>query len=167
MYGRGTSEEIVGRAIQGRRGDVVVATKFRNPMAKGPNRGGTSRRWVMQACEDSLRRLGTDYIDLYQVHRPDHQTDVEETMSALSDLVHQGKVRLLGTSSWNNGIDSAFSRSGRLMVSVASPPESLRGIRSSGMRFPPLLVRCSRRSRRGGDAGGEPGELVVGRPEPQ
>jgi aryl-alcohol dehydrogenase-like predicted oxidoreductase len=102
VYSGGVSEEIVGQALKGRRDDVVLATKFFMPMDQhDPNRGGGSRRWVVRAVEDSLRRLGTDYIDLYQVHRPSPHTDVEETLGALSDLVHQGKVRYLGSSSYS------------------------------------------------------------------
>ncbi|MCZ2830043.1 aldo/keto reductase [Modestobacter sp. VKM Ac-2986] len=100
MYSHGESEEIVGKALQGRRDDVVLATKFHLPMGEDPNRRGNSRRWVMTAVEDSLRRLQTDHIDLYQVHRPDPVTDVEETLSALTDLVRSGKVRAIGTSSF-------------------------------------------------------------------
>jgi aryl-alcohol dehydrogenase-like predicted oxidoreductase len=98
MYSKGESEQIVGKAIAGRRDEFVVATKFLNPMGSNPNQQGSSRRWIIQACEDSLRRLGTDYIDLYQIHRPDPLTDIDETLGALSDLVHQGKVRYLGSS---------------------------------------------------------------------
>lgn len=97
-YSRGESEEIVGRALKGRRDDVVLATKLRLPMGDDPNRQGASRRWIMTAVEDSLRRLQTDHIDLYQVHRPDPDTDVEETLGALSDLVRSGKVRAIGSS---------------------------------------------------------------------
>jgi aryl-alcohol dehydrogenase-like predicted oxidoreductase len=101
VYGAGESEEIVGKALAGgRRDDVVLATKFHNAMGEDPNRRGNSRRWIMRAAEDSLRRLNTDWIDLYQVHRPDPSTDVEETLSALSDLVHQGKVRYIGSSTF-------------------------------------------------------------------
>src|ERR1044071_6164253 len=100
VYGAGESEMIVGKALAGRRDDVVLATKFHNAMGDDPNRRGNSRRWIMRAVEDSLRRLQTDWIDLYQVHRPDPGTDVEETLSALSDLVHQGKVRYLGSSTF-------------------------------------------------------------------
>jgi aryl-alcohol dehydrogenase-like predicted oxidoreductase len=78
----------------------VIATKFHAPMGDDPNMAGNSRRWIMRACEDSLRRLGTDYIDLYQVHRPEPDTDIDETLGALSDLVHQGKVRYLGSSTF-------------------------------------------------------------------
>jgi len=98
VYSAGESEEIVGKAIAGRRDDVVLATKFANPMGEDPNRRGASRRWIITAVERSLRRLGTDYIDLYQYHRPDTETDMEETLSALSDLVRGGKVRTIGTS---------------------------------------------------------------------
>jgi aryl-alcohol dehydrogenase-like predicted oxidoreductase len=101
VYGQGESEEIVGKALGGgRRDDVILATKFHNAMGEDPNRRGNSRRWIMRAVEASLRRLGTDWIDLYQVHRPDPHTDVEETLSALSDLVQQGKVRYIGGSTF-------------------------------------------------------------------
>jgi aryl-alcohol dehydrogenase-like predicted oxidoreductase len=101
VYGAGESEEIVGKALAGgRRDDVVLATKFHNPMGEDPNRRGNSRRWIMRAVEDSLRRLNTDWIDLYQVHRPEQGTDIEETLSALTDLVQQGKVRYIGSSTF-------------------------------------------------------------------
>jgi aryl-alcohol dehydrogenase-like predicted oxidoreductase len=108
VYSGGVSEEIVGDALQGRRDDIVLATKFFMPMNWSatmshndqPNRSGGSRRWIIQEVENSLRRLKTDYIDLYQVHRPSPTTDVEETLGALTDLVHQGKVRYIGTSSY-------------------------------------------------------------------
>jgi aryl-alcohol dehydrogenase-like predicted oxidoreductase len=98
VYSSGESEEIVGKAVKDRRDDVVLATKFANPVGDAPNRRGASRRWIITAVEDSLRRLQTDWIDLYQYHRPDTETDIEETLSALSDLVHSGKVRAIGTS---------------------------------------------------------------------
>ena len=100
MYSRGESEEIVGQALRGRRDDVVLATKFFNPMGDDPNQRGASRRWIITEVENSLRRLQTDHIDLYQVHRPDPSADVEETLSALSDLVHSGKVRAIGSSTF-------------------------------------------------------------------
>jgi aryl-alcohol dehydrogenase-like predicted oxidoreductase len=100
VYSAGESEEIVGKALKGRRDDVVLATKFFNPMGEDPNRRGGSRRWIMQAVEESLRRLQTDWIDLYQIHRPPPGTDIEETLGALSDLVHQGKIRYLGSSTF-------------------------------------------------------------------
>ena len=94
----GESEEVVGKALKGRRDSVVLATKFSRPMGDDPNQQGASRRWIMTAVENSLRRLQTDYIDLYQIHRPDPDTDIEETLSALSDLIHSGKVRAIGSS---------------------------------------------------------------------
>jgi aryl-alcohol dehydrogenase-like predicted oxidoreductase len=99
-YSQGESEVIVGKALRGRRDDVVLATKFHLPMGADPNRRGNSRRWVMTAVEDSLRRLQTDHIDLYQAHRPDPAVDVEETLSALTDLVRSGKVRAIGSSTF-------------------------------------------------------------------
>jgi aryl-alcohol dehydrogenase-like predicted oxidoreductase len=100
-YSRGESEEIVGKALAGgRRDGVVLATKFFGPMGDDPNRRGVSRRWIVQEVENSLRRLRTDRIDLYQVHHPDPACDVEETLGALTDLVRAGKVRYLGTSTF-------------------------------------------------------------------
>jgi aryl-alcohol dehydrogenase-like predicted oxidoreductase len=101
VYSAGGSEEIVGKALKGRRGDVVLATKFFMPMAERPNKSGGSRRWIIQEVENSLRRLDTDYIDLYQVHRPSPIMAVEETLGALTDLVHQGKIRYIGSSSYS------------------------------------------------------------------
>jgi aryl-alcohol dehydrogenase-like predicted oxidoreductase len=101
VYSAGESEEIVGKALEGRRDDVVLATKFFMPMGNDPNCHGGSRRWIVQAVEASLRRLGTDWIDLYQVHRPAPDTDVDETLGALTDLVQQGKVRYIGSSSYS------------------------------------------------------------------
>jgi len=103
VYSSGESEEIVGKALKGRRDDVVLATKFFMPMGEDPNRRGGSRRWIVKAVEDSLRRLDTDWIDLYQVHRPDPAVDVDETLGALTDLVRQGKVRYIGSSSYSGG----------------------------------------------------------------
>ena len=101
VYARGESEEIVGKALAGgRRDDIVLATKFHGAMGDDPNQQGSSRRWIIREVEDSLRRLGTDWIDLYQVHRPRTDTDIEETLGALSDLVRQGKVRYIGSSTF-------------------------------------------------------------------
>jgi aryl-alcohol dehydrogenase-like predicted oxidoreductase len=101
VYSRGESEEIVAKALAGgRRDDVVLATKFHGVMGDDPNHKGNSRLWIMRAVEDSLRRLNTDHIDLYQVHRPEDDTDVEDTLSALTDLVRQGKVRYIGSSTF-------------------------------------------------------------------
>jgi aryl-alcohol dehydrogenase-like predicted oxidoreductase len=101
VYARGESEEIVGKALTGgRRDNVVLATKFHGSMGDDPNEAGNSRRWILRAVEASLRRLKTDWIDLYQVHRWDPWTDHEETLGALSDLVAQGKVRYIGSSTY-------------------------------------------------------------------
>jgi aryl-alcohol dehydrogenase-like predicted oxidoreductase len=101
IYGpRGLSEEYLGAALQGRRHEAIVATKFVGPMGEGPLWGGASRRYIFQAVEASLRRLGSDYIDLYQVHFPDARTPIEETMRALDDVVRQGKARYIGCSNF-------------------------------------------------------------------
>lgn len=94
----GDSEEVVGRALKGRRDTVVLATKVGRPMGTDPNQQGGSRRWIMTAVEQSLRRLQTDHIDLYQIQRPDPETHIEETLSALTDLIRSGKVRAIGSS---------------------------------------------------------------------
>lgn len=137
VYDDGVSEEILGRALRGVRDDVVVATKFHNPMGADPNQRGNSRRWIMRAVDDSLRRLGTDWIDLYQVHRPDPATDVDETLGALSDLVHQGKVRAIGTSTFpaEQLVEAQWvaERRGRERFATEQPPYSVlaRGIEAS------------------------------------
>ncbi|MFE0461888.1 aldo/keto reductase [Kitasatospora sp. NPDC058965] len=100
MYSAGESEVIVGKALKGRRDEVVLATKVHFPMGEGRNRGGNSRRWILTAVEESLRRLDTDWIDLYQVHRPDHTTDIEETLSVMGDLVRAGTIRSFGISTF-------------------------------------------------------------------
>ena len=100
VYSAGESEQIVGKALAGRRDSVVLATKVHGPMGSDPNQQGNSRRWIIQECENSLRRLGTDYIDLYQIHRPDPHIDVDETLGALTDLIRQGKVRYIGSSTF-------------------------------------------------------------------
>ena len=99
-YSHGESEEIVGKALKGRRDKIVLATKVHGPMGEDPNQQGNSRRWIMQAVEASLRRLQTDHIDLYQIHRPSPETDIEETLSALTDLMRAGKVRAIGSSTF-------------------------------------------------------------------
>ena len=99
-YSMGVSEEIVGRAIKGRRDEVVLATKFYGPMGDDVNMQGGARRWVTRAVEHSLRRLDTDHIDLYQMHRPDPRTDFGDTLAALTDLVRAGKIRMIGTSTF-------------------------------------------------------------------
>jgi aryl-alcohol dehydrogenase-like predicted oxidoreductase len=103
VYSAGESEDILGKALRGRRDDVVLATKFWGPMGDDLNRRGVSRRWIIAEVENSLRRLGTDWIDLYQMHRPDPETDIDETLGALTNLVQQGKVRYIGSSSFSAG----------------------------------------------------------------
>jgi aryl-alcohol dehydrogenase-like predicted oxidoreductase len=100
VYSAGESEEIVGKALKGRRDEVVLATKVHGRMGPGPNTSGNSRRWILRACEASLRRLQTDHIDLYQIHRPAPGTDIDETLAALSDLIHAGKIRYAGSSTF-------------------------------------------------------------------
>ncbi len=100
VYTSGESERVVGLAIKDRRDEVVLATKFGLPMGDHPNQSGGSPRWIKRAVEDSLRRLDTDYIDLYQLHRPDYRTDIAETLAALSDLVREGKIRAIGSSTF-------------------------------------------------------------------
>ncbi|MEK8107196.1 aldo/keto reductase [Micromonospora sp. M12] len=102
VYSAGESEEIVGKALAGgRRDDVFLATKFHGQVGDNPQHRGNSRRWIFQAVENSLRRLRTDWIDLYQAHRPEPDTDFDETLGALSDLVRQGKIRYIGTSTFD------------------------------------------------------------------
>jgi aryl-alcohol dehydrogenase-like predicted oxidoreductase len=144
MYSAGESEQIVGAALQGRRDDVVLATKVHFPMGEGPGRSGNSRRWIVRAVEDSLRRLQTDWIDVYQIHRPDESTDIEETLSVLSDLVHQGKIRAFGCSTFpaHHIVDAhaVAERRGLLRFRTEQPPYSLlaRGIEES------VLPLCQR-----------------------
>ncbi|MEU7985936.1 aldo/keto reductase [Streptosporangium canum] len=137
MYSAGESEEIVGKALRGRRDDIVLATKVHFRMGEGPNRSGNSRRWIVKEVEESLKRLQTDWIDLYQVHRPDHTTDIEETLSTLTDLVHQGKIRAFGCSTFPaEEIVEAHhvaERRGLMRFRTEQPPYSLlaRGIETS------------------------------------
>jgi aryl-alcohol dehydrogenase (NADP+) len=100
VYNGGKSEEVTGRAIGNQRHDWVLATKLANKMGEGPNRGGLSRKWVMQAAEESLKRLGTDYIDIYYLHIEDHSTPLAETVRAMGDLLRQGKIRYFGVSNY-------------------------------------------------------------------
>jgi len=130
----GDSEDVVGKALKGRRDDVVLATKFGRPAGQDPNQQGASRRWIVTAVENSLRRLQTDYIDLYQLHRPDPGTGIEETLSALTDLIRGGKVRAIGASQTPaSGIVEAqwaAERRGLERFSTEQPPYSIlsRGI---------------------------------------
>jgi aryl-alcohol dehydrogenase-like predicted oxidoreductase len=134
VYSAGESEEIVGKALVGRREEVVLATKFHAPMGQDRNMTGNSRRWIVRECENSLRRLKTDYIDLYQVHRPDPSCDVDETLAALSDLIHQGKIRYAGSSTFpaHEIVEAQWvaERRGRERFVCEQPPYSIlvRGI---------------------------------------
>ena len=134
VYSAGESEEIVGKALANRRDQVVLATKVHAPMGSDPNQTGNSRRWIVKECDNSLRRLRTDYIDLYQIHRPDPSCDVDETLAALSDLIHQGKIRYAGSSTFPaHGIVAAqwvSERRGRERFVCEQPPYSIlvRGI---------------------------------------
>jgi aryl-alcohol dehydrogenase-like predicted oxidoreductase len=140
----GETEEIVGKALTGRRDQVVLATKVHFQMGEGPNRSGNSRRWIVAEVEESLRRLRTDWIDLYQIHRPDPATDIEETLSALTDLVHAGKIRAFGCSTFPAeeivGAYHVAERRGLLRFRTEQPPYSLlaRGIEAS------VLPACQR-----------------------
>jgi aryl-alcohol dehydrogenase-like predicted oxidoreductase len=144
VYSGGESETIVGKALAGRRDDVLLATKFHGPMGQDPNQYGNSRRWIVREVENSLRRLATDHIDLYQVHRPEFGTDIDDTLSALSDLVHQGKVRYLGSSTFPAEaiVEAQWTaeRRGHERFRVEQPPYSIfvRGIEAS------VLPTCER-----------------------
>jgi aryl-alcohol dehydrogenase-like predicted oxidoreductase len=129
VYSEGVSEKIVGRALRGRRDDVVLATKVFGQMGPDPNHHGLSRRWIMHEVEASLRRLGTDHIDLYQVHRPDPDTAIEETLEALTDLIRQGKVRYAGSSTFPGWLlaeaHHAAERAGLARFATEQPPYSI------------------------------------------
>ncbi|MEW5654773.1 aldo/keto reductase [Streptomyces cinereoruber] len=135
VYSAGESETIVGKALAGgRRENVVLATKFHGSLGDDPNERGNSRRWIVREVENSLRRLGTEWIDLYQVHRPEPETDFDETLGALTDLVRQGKIRYIGTSTFEPSaiVEGQWTaeRRGRERVVAEQPPYSLlaRGI---------------------------------------
>jgi aryl-alcohol dehydrogenase-like predicted oxidoreductase len=144
VYSRGVAEEIVGEALKGRRDDVVLATKVHGSMGDDPNMAGNSRRWIVREVENSLRRLRTDYIDLYQIHRPEPDTDIDETLSALSDLVHAGKVRAIGSSTFpaEQIVEAQWvaERRGYVRFRSEQPPYSMivRGIETS------VLPTCAR-----------------------
>jgi aryl-alcohol dehydrogenase-like predicted oxidoreductase len=145
VYSGGESEEIVAKALAGgRRDTVILATKFHAPMGADPNMAGNSRRWIMRAVEDSLRRLRTDWIDLYQVHRPDPNCDIDDTLGALSDLVHQGKVRTIGSSTFPGDLiveaQWTAERWNRQRFECEQPPYSIlaRGIEAE------VLPTCQR-----------------------
>ncbi|HET9077109.1 MAG TPA: aldo/keto reductase [Acidimicrobiales bacterium] len=144
VYSAGESETIVAKAIQGRRDRLVIATKVHGSMGDDPNMGGNSRRWIIEECENSLRRLGTDYIDLYQIHRPDPHIDIDETLGALTDLVRQGKVRYLGSSTFppSEIVEAQWvaQRRGRERFVCEQPPYSMlvRGVEAE------VLPTCQR-----------------------
>jgi len=129
VYSAGESEEIVGKALKGRRDDVVLATKVHFPFGDEPNHRGNSRRWIVTEVENSLRRLQTDWIDLYQIHRPQEDTDIDETLGVLSDLVHQGKIRYFGHSSFTASqiVEAQWTseRRGRERFRCEQPPYSM------------------------------------------
>jgi aryl-alcohol dehydrogenase-like predicted oxidoreductase len=135
VYSRGESEEIVGKALAGgRRENVVLATKVHGTMGDDPNEFGNSRRWIIREVENSLRRLKTDWIDLYQIHRPEPDTDIDETLGALTDLVRAGKVRYIGSSTFpaSQVVEAQWvaQRRGRERFVCEQPPYSImvRGI---------------------------------------
>jgi len=134
VYSRGESEEIVGKALAGRRDTVVLATKVHGRMGDDPNQYGNSRRWILQEVDNSLRRLRTDWIDLYQIHRPEPDTDIDETLGALTDLVRAGKIRYFGSSTFpaHEIVEAQWvaQRRGRERFVCEQPPYSIlvRGI---------------------------------------
>ena len=143
VYSAGESEEIVGKALaQVKREKIVLATKVHGAMGRDPNAQGNSRRWIIAECENSLRRLGTDYIDLYQIHRPSPDTDIDETLGALTDLVRSGKVRYIGSSTFpaDDIVEAQWvaERRGRERFVTEQPPYSIlvRGIEAD------VLPRC-------------------------
>jgi aryl-alcohol dehydrogenase-like predicted oxidoreductase len=144
VYSQGESEEIVAKALAGRRDEVVLATKFHGTMGEGLNRSGNSRRWIVHEVEASLKRLGTDWIDLYQVHRPEPGTDIDETLGALTDLVRAGKVRYIGSSTFPPSaiVEAQWvaDRRGRERFVCEQPPYSMlvRGIEAE------VLPTCQR-----------------------
>jgi aryl-alcohol dehydrogenase-like predicted oxidoreductase len=145
VYSQGESEEIVGKALAGgRRADVVLATKAHAVMGPDVNQRGNSRRWLIRECEASLRRLGTDYIDLYQMHRPDADTDIDETLAALSDLIHAGKILYAGSSTFPADLiveaQWTAARRGRERFVCEQPPYSIlvRGVEAA------VLPACQR-----------------------
>jgi aryl-alcohol dehydrogenase-like predicted oxidoreductase len=144
VYSGGESEEIVGQALRGRRDQVVLATKANGSMGQDPNMSGNSRRWIVREVDNSLRRLQTDYIDLYQMHRPDPSTDIDETLSALSDLIRAGKIRAAGSSTFpaEEIVEAQWvaERRGRERFRCEQPPYSIfaRGVETA------VLPTCAR-----------------------
>ncbi len=145
VYSRGESEEIVGKALgRGRRDNVVLATKVHGTMGEDPNEVGNSRRWIVREIDNSLRRLRTDWIDLYQIHRPEADTDIDETLGALTDLVRAGKVRYVGSSTFpaSQIVEAQWTaqRRGRERFRCEQPPYSIlvRGVEAD------VLPTCRR-----------------------
>jgi len=145
VYSRGESEEIVGKALAGgRRDNVILATKVHGTMGDDPNEFGNSRRWIVREVENSLRRLRTDWIDLYQIHRPEPDTDIDETLGVLSDLVRAGKVRYIGSSTFpaSQIVEAQWvaQRRGRERFVCEQPPYSIlvRGVEQD------VLPTCQR-----------------------
>src|SRR4051794_38168794 len=144
VYSRGESEEIVGKALKGRRDSIVLATKVHGTMGDDPNEFGNSRRWIVKEVDNSLRRLQTDWIDLYQIHRPEADTDIDDTLAALSDLVQQGKIRYAGSSTFlpSSIVEAQWTaeRRGRERFRCEQPPYSLivRGVEND------VLPTCKR-----------------------
>src|SRR3954465_10327384 len=144
VYSRGESEQIVGKALKGRRDHVVLATKVHGTMGDDPNEFGNSRRWIIKEVENSLRRLQTDWIDLYQIHRPEDDTNIDETLGALTDLVRQGKVRYIGSSTFppSQIVEAQWvaEKRGRERFVCEQPPYSLlvRGVEND------VLPTCHR-----------------------
>jgi aryl-alcohol dehydrogenase-like predicted oxidoreductase len=145
VYSRGESEEIVGKALaDGRRDNVILATKVHGRMGDDPNEFGNTRRWIAREVDNSLRRLKTDWIDLYQIHRPEHDTDIDETLGALTDLVRAGKVRYIGSSTFpaSQIVEAQWTaeRRGRERFVCEQPPYSMlvRGVEND------VLPTCRR-----------------------
>src|SRR3954452_12027092 len=144
IYSAGESERIVAKAVQGRRDDIVLGTKVHAGMGSDPNMQGNSRRWIIRECENSLERLQTDYLDLYQIHRPEPDTDIDETLGALTDLVRAGKVRYIGSSTFPPSaiVEAQWvaERRGRERFVCEQPPYSIlvRGVEAD------VLPTCQR-----------------------
>lgn len=144
MYDDGASETILGEALLGHRDAVVLATKVGNPMGGDRHRSGLSRRWIVQACEDSLRRLQVDHIDLYQMHRPDPATPIDETLAAFDELVCSGKVRAIGTSTFSPAqIDEVQQRASDLGVARPTSEQPPYSVLARGVERE-VLPTCSR-----------------------
>src|SRR6185437_2627399 len=162
VYSRGGSEEIVGKALAGgKRDNVILATKVHGTMGDDPNEFGNSRRWIVREVENSLRRLGTDWIDLYQIHRPEADTDIDETLGALTDLVRAGMVRYIGSSTFpaSQIVEAQWvaERRGRERFVCEQPPYSMliREIEKGVIPWSPLAGGwLSGRYRLGEDAPG-------------